>query len=181
MSAGNWIPAYVGVGSNLDGPEEQVRNALEALDRIPETLCIVRSSAWRNPALGPQPQPDFVNAVAGLLTRLPPERLLEELLAIERRQGRDRSAGVRWGPRRVDLDLLVHGATVMNTDALVLPHPGMATRNFVLFPLLEIAPGLRVPGLGPVPRLAAALNQEEQQADTANAWAIPVTSPSKAR
>jgi 2-amino-4-hydroxy-6-hydroxymethyldihydropteridine diphosphokinase len=67
----------------------------------------------------------------------------------------------------------------METDTLVLPHPGMATRNFVLFPLLEIAPGLRVPGLGPVWRLAAALNQEEQQADTIKPWATPVTSPSK--
>ncbi len=180
MPAPAWIPAYVGVGSNLDDPGAQVRSALEALGRIPETRCIVWSSAWRNPALGPQPQPDFVNAVAGLLTRLPPDLLLDELLAIERRQGRDRSAGVRWGPRRIDLDLLVHGATVTDTEALVLPHPGIAARNFVLFPLLEIAPGLLVPGLGPVWRLAAALNQEEQQADTNNAWAIPVTSPSKA-
>jgi 2-amino-4-hydroxy-6-hydroxymethyldihydropteridine diphosphokinase len=160
MPTPNWVPAYVGVGSNLDGPEEQVRRALDALGRIPGTRCIVCSSSWRNPALGPGPQPDFLNAVAGLLTLLPPEGLLEELLAIERRQGRDRSAGVRWGPRRIDLDLLVHGGAVVDTGTLVLPHPGMATRNFVLFPLLEIAPGLRVPGLGPVSRLAAALNQQ---------------------
>jgi 2-amino-4-hydroxy-6-hydroxymethyldihydropteridine diphosphokinase len=180
MPARGWVPAYVGVGSNLDDPEEQVRSALEALGRIPETRCVVWSSSWRNPALGPQPQPDFVNSVAGLLTLLPPDRLLDELLAIERRRGRDRSDGVRWGPRRIDLDLLVHGATMMATQALVLPHPGIAARNFVLFPLLEIAPGLRVPGLGPVWRLAAALKQEEQQANTNKPWAIPVTSPSKA-
>jgi 2-amino-4-hydroxy-6-hydroxymethyldihydropteridine diphosphokinase len=180
MPARNWVPAYVGVGSNLDDPEEQVRTALDALGRIPDTRCVVRSSSWRNPALGPRPQPDFVNAVAGLLTLLPPDRLLEALLAIERRQGRDRSSGLRWGPRRIDLDLLVHGCTVIQTSSLVLPHPGMAARNFVLFPLLEIAPGLRVPGLGPVWRLAAALNPEEQQADTIKPWAIPVTSPSKA-
>ena len=190
MPTRNWVPAYVGVGSNLDDPEEQVRHALDALGRIPATRCIVFSSSWRNPALGPQPQPDFVNAVAGLLTLLPPEGLLDELLSIERRQGRDRSSGLRWGPRRIDLDLLVHGGAVMETGTLVLPHPGMATRNFVLFPLLEIAPGLRVPGLGPVSRLAAALNLEEQpaghdRADNKNtrhgkAWAIPVTSPSKA-
>jgi len=180
MPARNWVPAYVGLGSNLDDPEGQVRSALDALGRLPETRRIVWSSSWRNPAMGPQPQPEFVNAVAGLLTLLAPDRLLDELLAIERRLGRDRRGSVRWGPRRIDLDLLVHGTTVMDTEALVLPHPGMATRNFVLFPLLEIAPGLRVPGLGPVWRLAAALNQEEQQADTNNAWAIPVTSPSKA-
>lgn len=183
MSARYWVPAYVGVGSNLDDPGEQVRTALDALCHIPETQHIVSSSCWRNPAMGPQPQPDFVNAVAGLLTRLPPDRLLGELLAIECRQGRDRSPGVRWGPRRIDLDLLMHGATVLEGEALVLPHPGMATRNFVLFPLREIAPGLRVPGFGPVTRLAAALNQEEQQAghQPGSAWAIPVTSPLKAR
>lgn len=182
MAARTWVPAYVGVGSNLDGPAEQVRLALAALGRIPGTHCIVCSSSWRNPALGPQPQPDFVNAAAGLLTLLSPEHLLEELLAIERRQGRDRSSGLRWGPRRIDLDLLVHGDAVLDTGVLVLPHPGIAARNFVLFPLREIAPGLRVPGLGPVWRLAAALEQEEQQAgrNPGNAWAIPVTSPSKA-
>ncbi|MEO7386145.1 MAG: 2-amino-4-hydroxy-6-hydroxymethyldihydropteridine diphosphokinase [Gammaproteobacteria bacterium] len=158
MAGTRWVPAYVGVGSNLDAPEEQVRAALDALCGLPETRRIVCSASWRNPALGPQPQPDFVNAVAGLLTRLPPARLLDELLAIERRQGRDRSAGVRWGPRRIDLDLLVVGDVVMDTASLVLPHPGIATRNFVLFPLLEIAPGLSIPGLGPVWRLAAALN-----------------------
>lgn len=180
MSASNWVPAYVGVGSNLDDPVTQVRNALGALAGIPDTRCIVHSSSWRNPALGPQPQPEFVNAVAGLLTLLAPERLLEELLAIERRQGRDRSAAVRWGPRRIDLDLLVHGDAVRDTGTLVLPHPGIASRNFVLFPLLEIAPGLRVPGLGPVWRLAAALTQEKEQGHTETPWAIPVTSPSKA-
>ncbi|MEQ1802153.1 MAG: 2-amino-4-hydroxy-6-hydroxymethyldihydropteridine diphosphokinase [Gammaproteobacteria bacterium] len=162
MSARNWVPAYVGVGSNLDDPGEQVRTALEALGHIPDTRLVACSTSLRNPALGPQPQPEFVNAAAGLLTLLPPVRLLEELLAIERRQGRDRSTGVRWGPRRIDLDLLVHGDAVMDTAGLMLPHPGIAARNFVLFPLLEIAPGLRVPGLGPVWRLAAALNQQQQ-------------------
>lgn len=181
MPARNWVPAYVGVGSNLDDPAEQVRAAVAALGAIPETRFIACSTYWRNPALGPQPQPDFVNAVAGLLTLLPPGRLLDELLAIERRQGRDRTAGVRWGPRRIDLDLLLHGDTVIDSETLLLPHPGMATRNFVLLPLLEIAPSLRVPGLGPVWRLADALIQEEQQADTRYAWATPVTSPSKAR
>jgi len=183
MAAPVWVPAYIGVGSNLDGPEGQVSCALAALGRIRDTRLVAWSSCWRNPAVGPQPQPEFVNAVAGLLTLLSPTCLLDELLAVERRQGRDRSSGLRWGPRRIDLDLLVHGAAVLETDNLVLPHPRMAARNFVLFPLLEIAPGLRVPGLGPVSRLAAALDQEDQQqpqAETNHAWAIPVTSPSKA-
>jgi 2-amino-4-hydroxy-6-hydroxymethyldihydropteridine diphosphokinase len=180
MAAGCWVPAYVGIGSNLDDPLSQVEAAIGALGRIPGTRLVARSSAWRNPPLGPASQPDFVNAVAGLLTGLEPRRLLDELLEIERRQGRDRSDAVRWGPRRIDLDLLLHGGTVLDTPDLVLPHPGMASRNFVLFPLLEIAPGLRVPGLGPVARLAASLRQE-QQADPDRAWAIPVTSPSKGR
>ncbi|TFG86231.1 MAG: 2-amino-4-hydroxy-6-hydroxymethyldihydropteridine diphosphokinase [Chromatiales bacterium] len=164
MPALVWVPAYVGIGSNLDDPERQVQAALQALSELPETRRVTHSANLRNPALGPQPQPEFVNAVAGLLTRLAPVDLLDALLAIEHRQGRDRRSDVRWGPRRIDLDLLVYGEVVLDTDRLVIPHPGIASRNFVLFPLLEIAPGLRVPGLGPVRRLVAAFNQQEQQA-----------------
>lgn len=156
MAGPGWIPAYVGVGSNLDDPEKQVMAALAALDGLPDTLRIASSATLCNPALGAEPQPDFVNAVAGLLTRLSAVDLLDALLGIERRQGRDRSSATRWGPRRIDLDLLVYGDLVMDTETLVLPHPGIASRNFVLFPLLEIAPGLSIPGLGAVSRLAAA-------------------------
>lgn len=176
MPARCWVPAYVGIGSNLDDPEQQVRAALEALSGLPDTRRISHSATLRNVALGPQPQPEFVNAVAGLLTQLAPVELLDELLAVERRQGRDRSTSVRWGPRRIDLDLLVYGDLAMETERLVIPHPGISSRNFVLFPLLEIAPALRIPGLGPVWRLAAAFNQNQQEQHT---WAIPVTSPSK--
>ncbi len=165
----------MGIGSNLDDPGLQVRAALVALTGIPSTRLLASSALWRNPPLGSPDQPDYVNAVAGLLTRLAPLELLDALLGLEREQGRDRRPGERWGPRRIDLDLLVYGDLVMDTGRLILPHPGIASRNFVLFPLLEIAPGLSVPGLGPVRRLAAALNQKEQQP-----WAIPVTSPSKA-
>jgi 2-amino-4-hydroxy-6-hydroxymethyldihydropteridine diphosphokinase len=179
------MPAYVGIGSNLDGPAQQVQAAVEALAGLPHTHRVSCSANLRNAALGPQPQPEYVNAAAGLLTQLTPVDLLHELLAIERRQGRDRSTSVRWGPRRIDLDLLVYGDIVLNTEHLVLPHPGIASRNFVLFPLLEIAPALRIPGLGPVWRLAAAFNQQEQQARDNrakhnNVWANPVTSLSKA-
>ena len=179
------MPAYVGIGSNLDDPELQVRSALEALAELPGTRRISCSGLLRNVAMGPQPQPEFVNAVAGLLTQLPALGLLDELLAIERRQGRDRSLSLRWGPRRIDLDLLVYGDAVINVERLVVPHPGIATRNFVLLPLLEIAPTLRVPGQGPVWRLAAAANQQEQQANGNRArhkdsWETPATSPSKA-
>ena len=179
MPARAWVPAYVGIGSNLDDPDRQVQAALEALGELPDTRRICQSATLRNPALGPQPQPEFVNAVAGLLTRLSPIDLLDALLAIERGRGRDRRSGVRWGPRRIDLDLLVYGDVVHDSDRLVIPHPGITSRNFVLFPLLEIAPGLRVPGLGPVRQLAAALKQQEQQEP--QAWATPVISPSKVR
>jgi 2-amino-4-hydroxy-6-hydroxymethyldihydropteridine diphosphokinase len=175
MPAPGWVPVYVGIGSNLDGPEQQVQSALEALMALPRTLRISHSRILRNAPLGPLPQPDYFNAVAGLLTHLQPEELLDQLLSIERRQGRDRSTGVRWGSRRIDLDLLVFGDLELQTERLVVPHPGIASRNFVLFPLLEIAPALSVPGRGPVWRLAAAFSQQEQQA-----WAIPGTSRSKA-
>jgi 2-amino-4-hydroxy-6-hydroxymethyldihydropteridine diphosphokinase len=172
----DWVPAYVGLGSNLDDPERQVQDALRALPGLPGTRLMAMSRSLRNPALGPQPQPEFVNAVAGLLTRLPPVDLLDALLAIERRQGRDRRSGIRWGPRRIDLDLLVYGEVTMDTDRLTIPHPGIASRNFVLFPLLEIAPGLRIPGLGPVRRLAAAVNQPEETGQVSSSWGTPVTS-----
>ena len=156
MAAERWVPAYIGVGSNLDQPAEQVAAALTALGVLQASRLVSHSRLVRNPPLGPRAQPEFVNAVAGLLTQLPPEALLEALLAIEIRQGRDRQTGERWGPRRIDLDLLVYGDLVLQTPRLVVPHPGISSRNFELFPLLEIAPGLRIPGLGPVRRLAAA-------------------------
>lgn len=153
-----WVPVYVGIGSNLDEPERQVAVAIDALAGLPVTRLISHSATLRNPALGPQPQPEFFNAVAGLLTQLDPLALLEALLALERAQGRDRSAGLRWGPRRIDLDLLVHGDVTLDTARLTVPHPGIVSRNFVLLPLREIAPTLRIPGLGPVWRLAAAFD-----------------------
>lgn len=179
MPARVWVPAYVGIGSNLDDPERQVRAALEALSGLPDSRLLARSGTLRNPALGPEPQPEFINAVAGLLTRLAPVDLLDALLAIEQRQGRDRRSDIRWGPRRIDLDLLVYGDVAMDTDRLVIPHPGIASRNFVLFPLLEIAPGLRVPGLGPVRCLVAAFNQQTT-GQVSSTWVTPVTLQSKA-
>lgn len=154
-----WVPAYVGIGSNLDEPERQVAAAVEALAGLPETRLVSHSATLRNPPVGPQPQPEFFNAVAGLLTQLDPLALLDALLALERRQGRDRSTGLRWGPRRIDLDLLVYGAVTLDTERLTVPHPGIVSRNFVLLPLREIAPALRIPGLGPVWRLATAFDQ----------------------
>ena len=154
MSEGHWIPAYVALGSNLDDPSAQIARAFEALGAVSDTRLVLRSSLYRSPPLGPVAQPDFVNAVAGMLTRIAPREFLAELKSIEQRLGRARPVQ-RWGPRSIDLDLLVHGATRVAEPGLTVPHPGVAERAFVLLPLAEIAPDLIVPGLGRVRTLAA--------------------------
>lgn len=160
MSGERWCPAYVALGSNLDGPRAQVERALGALGELRETRLVARSSLYRTRPLGPVAQPDFVNAVAGLLTRLDPMSLLDELKALEERLGRARPV-VRWGPRRIDLDLLVHGDSRVDDDRLRLPHPGIAERAFVLAPLAEIAPDLEVPGVGRVASLLAHISTSD--------------------
>jgi len=154
VTAPRWIPAYVALGSNLDDPRAQVERAFGELGELRESLLVARSSLYRTRPLGPVEQPDFVNAVAGLLTRLEPAALLAELKALEQRLGRAKPA-VRWGPRRIDLDLLVHGTARIDAPGLTVPHPGIAERAFVLVPLAEIAPDLDVPGLGRVSALLA--------------------------
>ena len=148
------LPAYVGVGSNLAGPEAQVRRALDALSRLPGTRLIVSSPLYRTQPLGEVAQPVFVNAVAGLLTQSSPDDLLAQLRALERELGRE-PPRERWGPRVIDLDLLVVGRETRATAALTLPHPGIAERDFVLYPLADIAPDLDVPGVGRVAALKA--------------------------
>ncbi len=143
-----WQPAYVGIGSNLDDPAARVRRAFGQLGDLPRTRLVAVSSLWRTPPVGPVDQPPFVNAVAGLLTQLAPRVLLEALLEAERAQGRRRE--IRWGPRTLDLDLLVHGQVMREEPGLTLPHPEMTRRAFVLYPLAELAPDLQVPGKGPV-------------------------------
>ncbi|NND55288.1 MAG: 2-amino-4-hydroxy-6-hydroxymethyldihydropteridine diphosphokinase [Gammaproteobacteria bacterium] len=150
----HWAPAYLGVGSNLSEPAAQVRRAIAALDGLPRTRLVASSPSYGNPPMGPQDQPDYVNAVAGVLTQLEPVELLQEILALEAQLGRVRTPEGRWGPRIIDLDLLVHGSRVEKTDTLTLPHPGISERNFVLFPLRDIAPTLVVPGQGVIARLA---------------------------
>jgi 2-amino-4-hydroxy-6-hydroxymethyldihydropteridine diphosphokinase len=154
MPAPRLVPAYVALGSNLDDPRAQVERAFAALAGLPQTRLVLRSSLYSSTPLGPVAQPDFVNAVAGLLTELEPDALLAALKGLESRLGRARPV-VRWGPRRIDLDLLVHGTARSATDELQLPHPGIAERAFVLAPLAEIAPDLEVPGLGRVRTLLA--------------------------
>lgn len=146
MAGIHWYPAYVGLGSNLQGPARQIENTFELLDAIPDTRLVLRSSLYRSAPYGGIEQPDFVNGVAALLTQLSAMELLLELQGIESRRGRER--GVRWGPRVLDLDLLVYSNQKIDEPSLFVPHPGIPERNFVLLPLLEIAPELNVPGLG---------------------------------
>ena len=147
--------AYIGLGSNLDGPRGQLARALRELDRLPGTRCVARSASYHSAPMGPADQPDYVNAVALIETRLDPYQLLSVLHCLERAHGRVRS-GRRWGPRPLDLDILIYGDLCLQDPRLELPHPGLPRRNFVLYPLEEISPRLRIPGLGPVADLVAA-------------------------
>ena len=144
-----WRPAYIGLGSNLQDPKAQVLRACAALQALPGTRLVSLSPLYRSRPFGPVPQPDFVNAVAAVLTQLDPRALLGELLALERAFGRP-AERERWGPRIIDLDLLVHGRERLAEPGLTLPHPGIVERNFVLYPLCDLAPDLDVPGLGRV-------------------------------
>ena len=146
--------AYVGLGSNLDDPRRQVGQAISELAGIPATRVLKRSSLYRSEPLGHAAQPEFVNAVAALDTVLEPEALLGELQAIEARHARARS--FRNAPRTLDLDLLLYGDRVQRSARLELPHPRMHERAFVLEPLLEIEPGIAVPGRGRAQDLLAA-------------------------
>jgi 2-amino-4-hydroxy-6-hydroxymethyldihydropteridine diphosphokinase len=150
----SWVPAYVGVGSNLDDPVLQVTAALTQLAQLPECKLVMRSPLYRSAPLGPQDQPHFINAVAGVLTTLDPLALLRALKALELALGRSAPI-VRWGARRIDFDLLVHGGARLSDPELTLPHPGVPTRNFVLYPLCAIAADLWVPGLDTVRELTA--------------------------
>lgn len=140
-------PAYVGVGANLGDALACVRRALCDLESLSEAPGRA-SSLYRTEPLGPPGQAWYVNAVAEIHTTRAPLELLEALRALERAAGRDRARGVRWGPRELDLDLLLFGDRVLETPELVLPHPGLAERRFVLEPLAELAPRVRDPRSG---------------------------------
>jgi len=139
---------YIGLGSNLDNPEAQVKRAIQALDALPESSVQAVSSLYRSPPMGPQDQPDYVNAVVQLITGLLAEDLLDQLQRVEQVHGRTR--GQYWGPRILDLDILLYGDDVIATERLQVPHSGLALRNFVLYPLAEIDDHIAVPGLGSV-------------------------------
>ncbi len=141
-----WVPAYIGVGSNLGDSQGRVRAAFESLGQMSSSRMIAKSRLYRTRPFGPVHQDDFINAVAGVLTQLSAREVLTQIRGIETRAGRIRSE--RWGPRTLDLDLLVFGDERIETADLVVPHPGIAERGFVLAPLVDIAPSLQVPGVG---------------------------------
>jgi 2-amino-4-hydroxy-6-hydroxymethyldihydropteridine diphosphokinase len=152
--------AYIGLGSNLNDPAQQLRQALQALARLPDTQLLAQSRLYRTPPWGVLEQPAFVNAVAELDTGLAPRQLLDALLQIEQAAGRVR-VGERWGPRVLDLDLL-HMVGIQQHDAqLSLPHPRIAERAFVLLPLAELAPTLHLPGQGVVADLLMAVDHAD--------------------
>lgn len=143
--------AWIGLGSNLDDPQAQVRAAAAALGRTDGLQVEAVSSLYTSPPMGPPDQPDFINAVMQVTTMLGAEAVLDVLLAQEQAQARRR--GRRWGPRTLDLDLLLFGDAVINSPRLQVPHPGIHARAFVLYPLAELAPGLHIPGMGSLQEL----------------------------
>jgi 2-amino-4-hydroxy-6-hydroxymethyldihydropteridine diphosphokinase len=146
--------AYIGIGGNLDDPVSQVRRALQALAALPACRRVAQSPLYRSaPVGGPPDQPDYINAVAALDTTLAPKSLLAALQALEEAQGRVRTE--RWGPRTLDLDLLLYDRLVSDDPLLTLPHPRLHQRAFVLYPLYDIAPDLAIPGRGPLAELLA--------------------------
>jgi 2-amino-4-hydroxy-6-hydroxymethyldihydropteridine diphosphokinase len=141
-----WRPAYVAIGSNLESPRERVLEAMERLATLSSARALLSSRLYLSRPMGPKDQPDFVNAAAGLLTQLSPREMLAGLLDIERTMGRNRRE--RWGPRVIDLDLVWMVDAAVDEPGLTVPHPGVSTRNFVLYPLADIAPTIKIPGMG---------------------------------
>lgn len=138
--------AFIGLGSNLENPREQVRRAMAELASMPHTRQCRHSSLYQTDPVGYRDQPAFINAVVRLETTLDPEALLVQLRQIESAHGRSR--GIPNGPRTLDLDLLLYDDLVLNSPTLVLPHPRMHERAFVLVPLAELDAEVRIPGIG---------------------------------
>lgn len=136
--------AYIGLGSNLENPEQQIRNAVNAIKAIERTVMSNISALYYSRPMGPKDQPDYMNAVAELTTSLSPIALLDELQKIENDAGRVRKDN-RWGPRILDLDILLYDNNVINSERLIVPHYGLKDREFVLIPLNEIAPSMSLP------------------------------------
>ena len=147
--------AFVGIGSNLGEPERQIAAALELLRAVDGIDVVAVSSLRETEPVGYLDQPNFLNGAAALETELSPRGLLDRLLAIELQLGRERGTGPRFGPRTIDLDLLLYGDETVDEPGLTVPHPRLAERRFALEPLAELDPALEVPGQGSVQSLLA--------------------------
>ena len=150
---------YIGIGANLNDPKRQVAMGIEALGKLPKSQLVVASSLYISSPMGPQDQNDYINAVAKLETELAPITLLDELQSIEKTQGRIRKSE-RWGPRTLDLDLLLYGIQEIDETRLQVPHYGMKERAFVLLPLAEIEPNLVLPDNSQVTELIEQLEKQ---------------------
>ncbi|MDZ7322403.1 2-amino-4-hydroxy-6-hydroxymethyldihydropteridine diphosphokinase [Kosakonia sacchari] len=155
--------AYIALGSNLASPLDQVNAAMTALGEIPQSRIVAVSSLYRTPPLGPPDQPDYLNAAVALETDLTPETLLDHTQRIELQQGRVRKAE-RWGPRTLDLDIMLFGNLTLNTERLTVPHYDMKNRGFMLWPLFEIAPDLHFPDGTSLQEILARLNAPKPDA-----------------
>lgn len=143
---------FIGLGSNLEKPLAQIKTAVKDMRQLSNTALVACSSLYKSPPMGPQDQPDYINAVIELDTSLSPHQLLDELQKIEQLHGRVRKR--HWGERTLDLDVLIYGDTILNDERLTVPHPGIAERSFVIYPLAELDLQLLVPGLDTVEELA---------------------------
>ena len=160
MTSGDMTPAWIALGSNLEEPALHLQRAVSALAALPDTRLEQVSSVYRSTAVGPGNQPDYLNVVARLATGLAPETLLDALQQIELAQGRERR--VHWGPRTLDLDILLYGDLQIHSPRLTIPHPRMHLRNFVLYPLREISnTNLRLPDGTDVDSLLEHLREDE--------------------
>ena len=141
------VSAYIGIGSNLDDSVRLVQESIELLNKSEHCFVSAQSAFYRSEPWGFHDQPQFINAVCRIDTTLKPNEMLDNLLQIEAQLGRVRG-GMRFGPRRIDLDLLLYGNLIMKSENLILPHPRMHERRFVLAPLVEIDPNIEIPGKG---------------------------------
>jgi 2-amino-4-hydroxy-6-hydroxymethyldihydropteridine diphosphokinase len=146
--------AFIGLGSNLDGPKQHILRAIKDLQHCEDLVVTASSSLYASPPMGPQDQPDYVNAVVEVDTDLTAHELLDLLQQLEQQHGRQRKR--HWGERTLDLDILLFDEQQINDDRLVVPHPGLAERAFVVYPLAEIASGLIIPGMGKLEDILAA-------------------------
>ena len=153
--------AYIGLGSNLENPLQQIKTAIDDLQSLADINIVSVSSLYQSPPMGPADQPDYINAVLALETSLNPHQLLDALQSVEQLHGRVRKR--HWGERTLDLDILLYGDQILDDERLKIPHPGMHERAFVLYPLAEIAPDIEIPGIGTLQKILPSCPQGDLQ------------------